>query len=170
MLNATGRVLALDPGERRIGVALSDELGILATPLCILQRRAPDRVAAVATLVREHGVVEILVGFPRTLRGEVGPQARRVERFVDELRTAIDTPVRLWDEGYSTAEARDRLAATSKPSAGRRGHPARAVHVDAVAAAVILQEYLDSRRSPRSASPWPPSSSSAEPESSPTDR
>jgi len=161
-----GRVLALDPGERRIGVALSDELGILASPLCILQRRAPDRVQAVAHLVREHGAVEILVGFPRTLRGEIGPQARRVERFVQELRDAIDVPVRLWDERYSTAEATARLAASrggsgrggsgsSRPSSGRR---ARAVHVDAVAAAVILQEYLDSRRSSRSSSPWSPSS------------
>ncbi|MFN8633651.1 MAG: Holliday junction resolvase RuvX [Chloroflexota bacterium] len=159
-----GRVLALDPGERRVGVALSDELGILASPLCILQRRAPDRVQAILALVREHGVVEIVVGFPRTLRGEVGPQARRVERFVEELRDALDLPVRTWDETYSTAEARDRLAATgrgrasSRPSAGRRGRAGQAVvHVDAVAAAVILQEYLDSRRPPRSSSPWSPS-------------
>ncbi len=152
-----GRVLALDPGSRRIGVALSDELGLLATPLCILQRRGPDRVTDIVALVREHSVVEIVVGFPRTLRGEVGPQARRVERFVEELRDAVDAPVRLWDELYSTAEAVDRLAATRKPSAGRHGRAARlaAPHVDAVAAAVILQEYLDSRRS---SSPSPYSS------------
>ena len=151
-LSVTGRVLALDPGSRRIGVALSDELGILATPLCILQRPGHERAAAVAELVQEHGVVEIVVGYPRTLYGEVGPQARRVERFVEELRGAIDAPVRLWDERYSTAEAADRLAATRKPSAGRHGRAARlaAPHVDAVAAAVILQEYLDSRRSPSS--------------------
>lgn len=147
-----GRVLALDPGERRIGVALSDGLGILATPLCILERRPRDRVAAVVELVRQHGAVEILVGFPRTLRGEVGPQARRVERFVDELRGATDAPVRLWDEGYSTAEARDRLGADRRPSGGRRGAAMRAMHVDAVAAAVILQEYLDWRRSSSSSS------------------
>ena len=160
MTEAVGRILALDPGERRIGVALSDELGMLATPLCILQRRGPDRASAVAELAREHGVVEILVGFPRTLRGEVGPQARRVERFVEELRAAVETPVRLWDERYSTAEAADRLAATRKPSAGRHGRAARlaAPHVDALAAAVILQEYLDSRRSSSSSSPWSPSS------------
>jgi putative holliday junction resolvase len=143
-------------------VALSDELGILATPLCILREHARERVAAVADLVQRHGVVEILVGFPRTLRGEIGPQARRVERFVEELRGAVDAPVRLWDEQYSTAEAKDRLAATRKapgghkPSGGRRGREAP-VHVDAVAAAVILQEYLDSRRSPRSLSPFSPS-------------
>jgi putative Holliday junction resolvase len=152
----TGRILALDPGERRVGVALSDELGILATPLCILRHRARERVEAVAGLAHQHQVVEIVVGYPRTLRGEVGPQARRVERFVEELRTAVDVPVRLWDERYSTAEAADLMAATRKRSAGRPGRAGRlaAPHLDAVAAAVILQEYLDSRRS---SSSWSPS-------------
>lgn len=149
------RILALDPGERRIGVALSDELGILASPLCILQRHARERAEAVAELAREHNVAEIVVGYPRTLRGEVGPQARRVERFAEELRAAVDVPVRLWDERYSTAEATARLAATHRRSAGRRGRAAP--HVDALAAAVILQEYLDSRRSSSSSSPWSPS-------------
>lgn len=146
--SVAARVLALDHGTRRIGVALSDELGILASPLCILQPRAVDRVAAVAELAREHAAAEILVGLPRTLSGEIGAQARRVERFVQELRAAVDAPVRLWDEGYSTAEATARMAASRKPSAGRqqrgRQHP---IHVDAVAAAVLLQEYLDWRRS-----------------------
>jgi putative Holliday junction resolvase len=159
----TGRILALDPGERRVGVALSDELGILATPLCILRHRARERVEAVAGLAHQHQVVEIVVGYPRTLRGEVGPQARRVERFVEELRAAVDVPVRLWDERYSTAEATARLNATRggslrggsgshRPSNGRRGRAE--VHVDAVAAAVILQDYLDSRRSSSSSSPF----------------
>ena len=155
--------MGLDHGERRVGVALSDELGILATPLCILRLRARDRVEALAGIVRQHGVVEIVVGFPKTLRGEIGPQARRVERFVEELRGAVDAPVRLWDEQYSTAEAKDRLAALGKMPAdrrrfnGRRGR-AEPVHVDAVAAAVILQEYLDSRRSSKSSSLSSPSS------------
>lgn len=149
-----GRVMAVDHGTKRIGVAMSDELGMLATPFCILQPRAADRAEAVAALVREHGVIEILVGYPRTLRGEVGPQARRVERFVQELQAAVDAPVRLWDEGYSTAEAAARMAAGRKPSAGRhqqgRQQP---IHKDAVAAAVILQEYLDWRRSSSSSLP-----------------
>jgi putative Holliday junction resolvase len=149
--------MALDHGERRVGVALSDELGILASPLCILRQRARDRIEAVVGIARQHNVVEIVVGFPRTLRGEVGPQARRVERFVEELQGAIDAPVRLWDEQYSTAEARDRLGATHRPFAGRRGRAAPSPHVDAVAAAVILQEYLDWRRSSSSSSPSSPS-------------
>ena len=143
--------------SERIGVALSDELGILASPLCILRVRTRDRVEAVAEIVREHGVAEIVVGFPRTLRGEIGPQARRVERFVEELRGAVDAPVRLWDEQYSTAEAVARLAATQRRPV-RRGRPLPAAagrmryDVDALAAAVILQEYLDWRRSSSSSS------------------
>jgi putative Holliday junction resolvase len=152
----SGRVLAIDHGQRRIGVALSDELGILASPLCILKPHARERVEAVATLAREHALAEIVVGHPRTLRGEVGPQARRVERFAEELRGAVDVPVRLWDETYSTQEATDRLAAGRKRSSGRRARAAP--EVDDLAAAVILQEYLDWRRSSRSSSPSSPSS------------
>jgi putative Holliday junction resolvase len=143
-----GRVLAVDHGEKRIGVALSDALGILASPLCILKPPARERVDAVAQLAQEYAVAEIVVGHPRTLRGEVGPQARRVERFAEALQSAVDVPVRLWDERYSTREANDRLAASGKRSAGRRGRAT--LQVDALAAAVILQEYLDSRRSSRS--------------------
>ena len=125
-------------------MALSDELGILATPLCILRARARDRVEAVAGIVHQHGVAEIVVGFPRTLRGEVGPQARRAERFARELGRVVDVPVRLWDERYSTIEATERLARGGKRSDGRRLRAQRSA--DAAAAAVILQGYLDSRR------------------------
>ena len=145
-----GRVLAVDHGEKRIGIALSDELGILASPLCILTPRARERVDAVVAVIRSYAPVEVIVGHPRTLRGEVGPQAQRVERFAAALQAAVNVPVRLWDERYSTAEAIDRQAASRsaahrKRSAGRRSKAGQ--YVDAVAAAVILQEYLDSRRS-----------------------
>jgi len=155
LADVAGRILAVDHGERRIGIALSDELGILGSPLCILTPRARERVDAVAALVREHAVVEVVVGHPRTLRGESGPQARRVERFAAALQDAVNVPVRLWDERYSTAEAMDRQAASRladhrRRSAGRRGQTGQ--HVDDLAAAVILQEYLDSRRSLRSSS------------------
>jgi putative Holliday junction resolvase len=153
-LSVRGRVLGVDHGQRRIGVALSDELGILASPLGILTPQARDRAEAVASLARQHHVAEIVVGHPRTLRGEVGPQAQRVERFVDALRRAVDVPVRVWDERYSTQEAADRLAAGRKRPGGRRGRTAPPL--DALAAAVILQEYLDSRRSSSSSSPWSP--------------
>lgn len=141
----TGRLMGLDPGERRVGVALSDELGLLASPLCILERRswAVD-VAALVELVRAHDVAEVVVGHPKTLRGEIGPQARRAERFASELGRAVDVPVRLWDERYSTAEATELLSHVRRRPAGRGGAPLR---VDARAAAVILQRFLDSRQS-----------------------
>ncbi|MDP8922574.1 MAG: Holliday junction resolvase RuvX [Chloroflexota bacterium] len=141
----SGRLMGLDPGERRIGVALSDELGLLASPLCILNRRSwVADVASLADLVRTHDVVEVVVGHPKTLRGEIGPQARRAERFAEALRRAVNVPVRLWDERYSTTEASELLARSGKRAAGRRGAPLR---VDAAAAAVILQGFLDARRS-----------------------
>jgi putative holliday junction resolvase len=140
-----GRALALDPGERRIGVALSDELGMLARPLTILERRswAAD-VAAIADLVRAHEVAVVVVGHPKTLRGERGPQARRAERFAREVGRVVDVPVRLWDERYSTVEAAERLAQGGSRARGRR--PGSPVRLDAAAAAVILQGYLDSQR------------------------
>ena len=148
---STGRVIGLDPGERRVGVALSDELGLLASPLCILERRSwVTDVARLAELVRAHDAVVVVVGYPKTLRGEIGPQARRAERLADELRRAVDVPVRLWDERYSTVEATELLARGGARSAGRRG--AR-VRVDDLAAAVILQAYLDARRSSESSPP-----------------
>ena len=135
------RIMGLDPGERRVGVALSDELSMLATPLVVLERRsrAVD-LSVVAELVQRHGVTEVVVGHPRTLRGEVGPQARRAERFAAEVGEATGIPVRLWDERYSTVEAVERLERDGTRPRGRRPHP------DAAAAAVILQGYLDSRR------------------------
>ena len=146
----SGRLMGIDPGERRVGVALSDELGFLASPLCILERRswAVD-VAKLAELVSTHDVSEIVVGHPKTLRGEIGPQARRAERFAKELGGAVSVPVRLWDERYSTAEATELLSHARKRPAGRGRAPVR---VDAVAAAVILQGFLDARRSSESSS------------------
>lgn len=141
----SGRVLGLDPGERRVGVALSDELGMLATPLTVLERRSRAiDVAAIAELVTSHEATEVVVGHPKTVRGEIGPQARRAERFAREIARAVGVPVRLWDERYSTVEATDRLAGSIRRSGGRRRGSGPGV--DAVAAAVILQDYLDSRR------------------------
>ena len=133
-----GRLLGLDVGERRIGVALSDAERRLASPLEIIVRRgALQDFGRLADLTRQHAVSAIVVGLPRTLRGEIGPQARRVQRWVERLTPHLDVPVVYADERYSTAEAARRVAAS-----GRRA-PA---HLDAAAAAVILQDYLDETR------------------------
>ena len=135
------RVLALDVGEKRIGVALSDPTGLLASPLTTISSTSESRdIDAVLRLAAEHEVEAIIVGLPLSLSGRLGPQARQVARFAGTLSKRADVEVKTIDERYSTAEA-ERLLRQSgvKPSRQR-------ARVDAAAAAVVLQAYLDSKR------------------------
>jgi putative Holliday junction resolvase len=129
-------VLALDPGERRTGLAICDPAGILASPLETHDRKR-DRslLERVATLCAERGVERVLVGFPLTAAGECGASARRSEILADKLRARLELPVELVDERYSTAEAQKILAGTAHSRADR----------DALAAALVLQAWLDAR-------------------------
>jgi putative Holliday junction resolvase len=150
---AAGRMLCLDVGERRIGVAVSDPSGRLATPLTIVERRAAERdFRRIADLVRDEGAERVVVGLPHTLAGEIGPQARRIQRWADRLVPYLSVPLVFADERYSTAEASRRLAGAGlaergdKPDGRRRAraaNPGGGVSLDAAAAAVILQDYLD---------------------------
>ena len=134
------RVLALDVGERRIGVALSDPLGLTAQPQATIDRRAGDAVDAVIALAAQHGVETVVVGLPLTLRGGRGPQAQRVEQFAAALRARLACPVVYWDERFSTHESRRALRGAPHHKRRQRGL------VDQTAAQVILQGYLESRR------------------------
>lgn len=137
------RILALDIGERRIGVAVSDPTGTVARPVGVLDRRSrADDFAAIAGLVAKHQAGLVVVGQPLTLRGEVGPQARQVERYARALDEALSVPVRMWDERYSTVTAEEILSQARKNKRGKKQHERR--EVDAIAAAVILQGFLDS--------------------------
>jgi putative Holliday junction resolvase len=133
------RVLALDVGDKRIGVAISDPSQVLARSLKVIERgsRQQDFVA-VARLVEKYEVEKVVVGYPRSLDGTVGEQAEKVERYAAGLAESLTVPVLLWDERLSTVSA-ERLMR----EAGLRGKKKRE-RVDAVAAAVILQDYLDS--------------------------
>ena len=132
--------MALDPGSRRIGVAVSDELGILARPVAVIERTSRARdLEQLTSLVRDLDPSEIVVGLPLLPSGDRGPQAVGSERFAARVGEVFGLPVRLWNESYSTVEALRRRAA--RAPRGRR----RAA-VDAEAAAVILQDYLDARR------------------------
>jgi len=134
------RILALDVGDKRIGVAISDPSQLLARSLKVIQRGSrQEDFAAVARLVEEYEVEKVVVGYPRSLDGTVGEQADKVERYAAGLAKAMDVPLVLWDERFSTVSA-ERLMR----EAGSRGKKRRE-WVDAVAAAVILQDYLDSR-------------------------
>ena len=131
---------ALDLGERRIGVAISDPTGTLARPLTTIVRSTVCAdFEAVARLVKEFGAVRIVVGMPLSLNGTEGPQARKTRRYTQRLAQAVTTPIEFWDERYSSARATEILSAK-----GKRGRRVRA-DIDATAAAVILQAYLDAK-------------------------
>jgi putative Holliday junction resolvase len=136
------RTLGLDFGERRVGVAVSDPTGTLARPLVTIVRRSREEdFAAIGELVAEHGVGLVVVGQPLTLDGTEGPQARRVCRYAKALADHLPVPVASWDERYSTVTAGEILRQNRKK---RRPGTCAKGEVDAVAAAVILQSYLDS--------------------------
>ena len=134
------RVLGLDHGERRIGAALSDALGIAASPLTVIEHTSDEGDAdAVAALVKERGVEAVVVGVPISLDGSIGPQAKRAAYFARLLSARLGMPVDMIDERLSTREAERRLME------GGRRRTRRREGVDAAAAAVLLQAYLDSR-------------------------
>jgi putative Holliday junction resolvase len=132
-------MIGLDLGERRVGVAVSDPGGTIATPLVQLQPRGrKDLVQAVQRLVTEHAAERVVVGMPLLLDGGRGEQARRTEGTVEALRAALPVPVTVWDERFSTAEAEDAMRGADLSPAQRKARR------DKVAAALILQSYLDS--------------------------
>ena len=135
--------MALDVGDRRVGIALSDPTGTLATPFGAVERGKSD-AAEILRLAEREGAVEIVVGMPFTLAGERGAQAAKTTAFVRELRDMANIPVSTVDERLSTAQAKRLLRETPAGRRRRNRRPDRA-RVDASAAAVILQGYLDAR-------------------------
>jgi putative holliday junction resolvase len=134
-------VLGIDAGERRVGVAVSDELRLLATPLCVLDRArglAPV-LDALTALVQREDIAQLVVGLPLNADGSEGRQARRAKDFARVAERVVGLPVELWDERLSTkeAEAIVRAQGRSTRRVRQRGE------LDAIAAAVILQDYLD---------------------------
>jgi putative Holliday junction resolvase len=126
-------------GERRIGLALSDPAGVLASPLGFIDRTSEDEdVRRVLETAREHRAERLVVGIPLSLSGVRGPQARAVEGFRRSLSRASDLPVAAWDERFSTLEAERRLRESGVRPSLERGR------TDAASAAIILQGYLDS--------------------------
>jgi putative Holliday junction resolvase len=139
MRDLPGRILALDVGKRRIGVAISDPLGITAQGLETLERATlREDCAALSELARERGVSLILVGNPVTMRGTEGRQAEFVHHFAERLAARSGLPVKLWDERLSTVEAGRVLRQSGI------GIEKRARAIDRLSAVLILQNYLDS--------------------------
>ncbi len=132
------RYLALDVGERRVGLALSDETGTIARSLTVIQRasRAED-YARLRDLAQAYGVETLVVGLPLDAEGREGPQARRIRRYGRRVAEALALPVVFWDESSSTVRAQEAMIEAGRSRRARRNR------LDAVAAAAILQDYLD---------------------------
>ena len=135
-----GRVLGLDLGDARIGVAISDDRRRIAVPLGTLRTGAPGDVKAIADLVHGHDVTLVVIGHPLHLSGEAGERAHHAERFAEALDAFLDVPVLLQDERLSSVEADRALR-----QAGASGRERRRT-VDRSAATVILQAWLDKAR------------------------
>ena len=136
------RVLGVDFGRARIGVAVSDELGMLAHPLeTIPGARLETAAKRIAQLAREKDVEQVVLGMPRHMNGEMGAAAAEVNAFAERLRAVLPCPVTMWDERLTTTAAHRALR-----DSGRKTRQTRGV-VDQVAAQMILQGYLDKQQS-----------------------
>ncbi len=142
------RILAIDPGEKRIGVAISDPTGTIATPLTVIKHvsRAED-AAKIARLARENDAVRIVIGQALDSDGGPTPQSRHAEKLAAAIAEHTSLPIVLWDESGSTQAARDSRLALGVSRRRRRGH------LDELAAAHILQDYLDVQNPPTPAAP-----------------
>jgi putative Holliday junction resolvase len=132
------RILAIDHGTVRIGLALSDELGMIAQPLEFVLAEPFDKfLARLKAIIQEKQVELLLVGMPRNMDGSYGPAALKVEEFVAVLKSAVAIPIKLWDERLTSAQANRYLIQANV----RRDK--RKEKVDKTAAAILLQSYLD---------------------------
>lgn len=137
-------ILGLDIGDARTGVAISDELGIAAHPLCTIQRKSRKAVLAeLQILVAAHKVERIVVGLPLQLDGQTGTQAKKIKQFAGKLEQQVNLPIVFWDESFTTLEAAEILRGTKKRRKKRKQV------IDQVAAVLILEGYLEELRNSR---------------------
>lgn len=133
------RALGIDIGDARVGVALSDELGMMAHPLETIQVKAGGVRQRILTLAREKKAEAIIVGMPRNMNGTFGPAAEKARAFIADIATDAPCPVIPWDERLTTVSAQRSLQ-----EAGRKARDQRSV-IDQVAAQILLQSWLDSQ-------------------------
>lgn len=134
------RILAVDPGSKRIGVALSDPTGTIASPLKVVNHISrPIDAATIASLAQEYDAEKIIVGQSLDEEGKPTVQGRSAARLSAAIRSQTDLPVLLWDESHSTQQARQSQLTLGTPKRKRQGH------VDDLAAAAILQSFLDTQ-------------------------
>lgn len=136
------RILSLDVGEKRVGVALSDPTGTFASPLVVLDAVASGLMKEIAALCRAHDVDRVVIGLPLRLDGSEGPAAAKARAFAGKLGGSLSLPIEFWDERLSTVTAERCLIEGGTRRADRKAL------VDKVAAQIVLQHYLDSRPQP----------------------
>ena len=137
--NGLSRILGLDYGERRIGLALSDPMGIIARPLTVIDRKkTADHISRISEIIAEKKITTIVVGLPLTLKGHYSKQTEIVLAFIDQLKSDFQIPIVAIDERLSSVAAKKSLLLQSVKAGYEKGR------VDETAAAIILQEYLDS--------------------------
>jgi putative Holliday junction resolvase len=133
------RALGIDHGDARVGLAISDELGMLAHPLETIHIKDGDPLPRIVQIVERDKIGMIVLGLPRNMDGTYGPAAAKVRAFADQLKAAVSCPIKLWDERMTTKAAQRGLHA-----AGRNTKQSRSV-IDQAAAQLILQGWLDSQ-------------------------
>lgn len=133
------RVLALDHGTKRVGLAISDEMGMIAQPLTFLPAEPiAELFEGLKKVIAEKNVEQILVGIPRNMDGSYGPAAEKARKFIEQLKEVVTIPIRTWDERLTSAQAnRDMIQ-------GGLRREERKLKADQTAAAILLQSYLDS--------------------------
>lgn len=133
-------ILGLDVGDVRIGVAISDELCIAAHKLCTIKRKSLERdISAIQQIVAENKVDKIVVGIPITLNGEISRQTQKIQQFVAHIQKNLDVPIETWDESLTTADAEEILISMNVSRRKRKKI------IDQVAAALILESYLEGK-------------------------
>lgn len=134
------RILALDVGEKNIGLAISDKLGYTAQGLPNLRRQAQDEdIFKIIEIAKANEVTEIVVGMPLNLDGSLGKKAKEVTQFLEQLQEKVDLPVKTWDERLTTVQAEKVLLAQDTSRKKRK------IKIDRLAAQLILQGYLDAK-------------------------
>ncbi len=153
------RFLGLDVGDRRVGIAFGDSQVRIATPVDVVTRVSDDEDArAIGKFVREYDVMQLIVGLPRNMDGTTGAQAASVVTYAEKIARAVNLPVIFWDERLTTMEAMRRIHTADAPTQTlrlRSGHASPSLRrgkksrrtLDAIAAAVILQDYMDAQGS-----------------------
>ena len=134
------RILALDVGEKNIGLAISDKLGLIAQGLPTLRHQTKDEdISAIANVLKVHHVTEVVVGMPVNLDGSLGKKAQEVAVFLEDLKKKITLPIKVWDERFTSVQAEKVLleAGLSRKKRKRK--------IDQLAARLILQNYLDAK-------------------------